>query len=175
MAQKLVSNHGLHPTEQRDRNYFRSIYFREPGGVLFEIATDIPGFAVDEPVATLGRDLKLPSFLEAQRKQILKHVRKAAYTRTETCTDRVRGPSNSQKKIPCQVPSARVPSSKSGTRTCWPMNDARMCVGAFSSPSSTCRHGQSAGTIRSRAASKSLATIGSACSLIVTPAVVCGT
>ena len=70
MAQKLVANHGLHPTEQRDRNYFRSIYFREPGGVLFEIATDIPGFAVDEPVATLGRDLKLPSFLEAQRKQI---------------------------------------------------------------------------------------------------------
>ncbi len=70
MAQKLVSNHGLHPTEQRDRNYFRSIYFREPGGVLFEIATDIPGFAVDEPVATLGRDLKLPSFLEQHRKQI---------------------------------------------------------------------------------------------------------
>ncbi|MGY3648436.1 glyoxalase family protein [Bradyrhizobium sp. LM4.3] len=70
MAQKLVSNHGLHPTEQRDRNYFRSIYFREPGGVLFEIATDIPGFAVDEPVATLGHDLKLPSFLEAQREQI---------------------------------------------------------------------------------------------------------
>lgn len=70
MAERLVSNHGLHPTEQRDRNYFRSIYFREPGGVLFEIATDIPGFAVDEPVATLGRDLKLPSFLEAHRKQI---------------------------------------------------------------------------------------------------------
>src|SRR4029079_8952286 len=70
MAQKLASDHGLHPTEQRDRNYFRSIYFREPGGVLFEIATDVPGFAVDEPVATLGRDLKLPSFLEAQRKQI---------------------------------------------------------------------------------------------------------
>ena len=70
MAQKLVGNHGLHPTEQRDRNYFRSIYFREPGGVLFEIATDIPGFAVYEPVATLGRDLKLPGFLEPHRKQI---------------------------------------------------------------------------------------------------------
>ncbi|MEZ2145213.1 ring-cleaving dioxygenase [Bradyrhizobium sp. DN5] len=70
MAERLVNNHGLHPTEQRDRNYFRSIYFREPGGVLFEIATDIPGFAVDEPVATLGRDLKLPSFLEQHRKQI---------------------------------------------------------------------------------------------------------
>lgn len=70
MAQRLINNHGLHPTEQRDRNYFRSVYFREPGGVLFEIATDIPGFAVDEPVATLGRELKLPGFLEPQRKQI---------------------------------------------------------------------------------------------------------
>lgn len=70
MAQALVSNHGLHPTEQKDRNYFRSVYFREPGGVLFEIATDIPGFAVDEPVETLGRDLKLPSFLEPHRKEI---------------------------------------------------------------------------------------------------------
>lgn len=70
MAQQLVDKHGLHPTEQRDRNYFRSIYFREPGGVLFEIATDIPGFAVDEPVETLGRDLKLPAFLEQHRKEI---------------------------------------------------------------------------------------------------------
>ncbi len=70
MAERLVSNHGLHPTEQKDRNYFRSIYFREPGGVLFEIATDIPGFAVDEPVETLGRELKLPSFLESHRKEI---------------------------------------------------------------------------------------------------------
>jgi glyoxalase family protein len=70
MAQRLIERHGLHPTEQRDRNYFRSIYFREPGGVLFEIATDIPGFAVDEPVAELGRSLKLPAFLEPHRKQI---------------------------------------------------------------------------------------------------------
>jgi glyoxalase family protein len=70
MAQKLVSNHGLHPAEQRDRNYFRSIYFREPGGVLFEIATDIPGFAVDEPVESLGHALKLPAFLERHRKEI---------------------------------------------------------------------------------------------------------
>ena len=53
-----------------DRNDFRSIYFREPGGVLFEIATDAPGFAVDEPVEALGRDLKLPNFLEPRRKEI---------------------------------------------------------------------------------------------------------
>jgi len=70
MAATLVDQHGLHPTDQKDRNYFRSIYFREPGGILFEIATDIPGFAVDEPAATLGRDLKLPKFLEARRKDI---------------------------------------------------------------------------------------------------------
>jgi glyoxalase family protein len=72
MAKKLVSQHGVHPTDQRDRNYFRSIYFREPGGVLFEIATDIPGFSVDEPVASLGSALKLPPFLESRRREIEK-------------------------------------------------------------------------------------------------------
>jgi glyoxalase family protein len=66
----LVKEHGLQPTHQLDRQYFRSVYFREPGGILFEIATDAPGFAVDEPVATLGRDLKLPPFLEGRRKEI---------------------------------------------------------------------------------------------------------
>jgi glyoxalase family protein len=49
---------------------FRSIYFPEPGGILFEIATEIPGFAVDEPTETLGRDLKLPKFFESQRSEI---------------------------------------------------------------------------------------------------------
>jgi glyoxalase family protein len=72
MARKLVTQHDLRPTEQRDRNYFRSVYFREPGGVLFEIATDIPGFAVDEPVASLGGSLKLPAFLEPHRREIEK-------------------------------------------------------------------------------------------------------
>lgn len=70
MRRKLVEEHALHVTEQLDRNYFRSIYFREPGGVIFEIATDEPGFAVDESVETLGQALKLPSFLEAQRSEI---------------------------------------------------------------------------------------------------------
>jgi glyoxalase family protein len=70
MSEKLIRNHARHPTEQKDRMYFRSIYFREPGGVLFEIATDIPGFAVDEPVEALGRDLQLPKFLEPRRKEI---------------------------------------------------------------------------------------------------------
>lgn len=70
MAAKLARDHGTHVTEQKDRNYFRSVYFREPGGVLFEIATDVPGFAVDEPAATLGRELKLPKFLESRRGEI---------------------------------------------------------------------------------------------------------
>jgi glyoxalase family protein len=70
LARKVVENHGVATTDQKDRNYFRSIYFREPGGVLFEIATDQPGFTVDEPAATLGRDLKLPRFLEARRRDI---------------------------------------------------------------------------------------------------------
>ncbi len=60
MVEKLAENHGIRTTEQIDRNYFRSVYFREPGGVLFEIATDEPGFAVDEPQAELGRSLRLP-------------------------------------------------------------------------------------------------------------------
>ena len=70
MAAKLVQHHGLHTTEQTDRQYFRSIYFREPGRVLFEIATDLPGFAVDEPLQSLGQALKLPPFLEGCRAEI---------------------------------------------------------------------------------------------------------
>ncbi len=57
-------------TQILDRQYFKSIYFREPGGVLFEIATDAPGFDVDEPLLELGRQLKLPPWLEPDRDQI---------------------------------------------------------------------------------------------------------
>lgn len=53
-----------------ERFYFRSLYFREPGGNLFELATDGPGFAVDEPAATMGEALSLPPFLESRRAQI---------------------------------------------------------------------------------------------------------
>ncbi|MBZ6079262.1 ring-cleaving dioxygenase [Microvirga puerhi] len=70
MVQRLAEHHGIRTTEQRDRNYFRSVYFREPGGILFEIATDEPGFAVDEPKERLGHELKLPRFLESRRRQI---------------------------------------------------------------------------------------------------------
>ena len=61
---------GLRPTEVLDRKYFRSIYFRLPDGLLFEIATDPPGFAVDEPVDALGESLALPEWLEAERATI---------------------------------------------------------------------------------------------------------
>ena len=70
MVRKLIQDHHLRTTEQKDRNYFRSVYFREPGRVLFEIATDPPGFAVDESPDSLGEALKLPPFLEARRAAI---------------------------------------------------------------------------------------------------------
>src|SRR5215203_6293416 len=53
-----------------DRFYFRSLYFREPNGILFEIATDGPGFTIDEPLETLGENLALPPFLEGKRASI---------------------------------------------------------------------------------------------------------
>jgi glyoxalase family protein len=61
---------GLNVTPIIDRQYFQSIYFREPGGVLFEIATDPPGFTIDEPLMELGRALQLPPWLEPDRATI---------------------------------------------------------------------------------------------------------
>ncbi|PAP76116.1 ring-cleaving dioxygenase [Rubrivirga marina] len=58
-----------------DRYYFRSLYFREPGGVLFELATDGPGFAVDEDAETLGEQVALPPFLESRREQIVANLK----------------------------------------------------------------------------------------------------
>ncbi len=62
--------YGLHSTDVIDRFYFRSIYFQVPGGILFEIATDEPGFATDEPLEALGERLALPPFLEPRRAEI---------------------------------------------------------------------------------------------------------
>ena len=62
---------GLHPIEQINRCCFRSVYFRAPGGVLFEIATDDPGFTVDEPKETLGNAIKLPPWCESRRAEIV--------------------------------------------------------------------------------------------------------
>ncbi|WP_205195500.1 ring-cleaving dioxygenase [Chitinophaga sp. Cy-1792] len=67
---QILEDRGLHVTAQLDRKYFRSVYFREPGGVLFELATDQPGFTVDEPVQELGTHLMLPEQFEAQRAEI---------------------------------------------------------------------------------------------------------
>jgi glyoxalase family protein len=58
---------GLRPTPPQDRKYFRSVYFRMPDGILVELATDGPGFLVDEPRETLGQGLSLPPWLEADR------------------------------------------------------------------------------------------------------------
>jgi glyoxalase family protein len=68
--QARLNGVGYHVSEVRDRQYFRSIYYREHGGVLFEIATDVPGFAIDEPAASLGTALKLPPQFERARSQI---------------------------------------------------------------------------------------------------------
>lgn len=65
-----ISSAGFRVTDVMDRNYFHSIYFRERGGVLFEIATDTPGFAIDEPVESLGETLKLPEWYEPNREII---------------------------------------------------------------------------------------------------------
>jgi glyoxalase family protein len=68
--QRSLAIAGFGVTEVKDRQYFHSIYFRSPGGVLFEVATDAPGFLYDEPVAELGQSLKLPPWLESRRAEI---------------------------------------------------------------------------------------------------------
>ena len=70
---------GVQVTEVRDRQYFKSIYFREPGGVLFEVATIEPGFLVDEDLRTLGRDLKLPPWEEPHRQEIENRLPQITY------------------------------------------------------------------------------------------------
>jgi glyoxalase family protein len=65
-----LSEVGLRPTEMQDRKYFRSIYFRMPDGILIEIATDGPGFLVDEPAESLGQGLSLPPWLEEERETL---------------------------------------------------------------------------------------------------------
>lgn len=71
--QEEIAKH-LEVTPVMDRTYFRSIYFREPGGVLFELATDPPGFAFDEPLESLGEELRIPAWLETKRAYIEKHL-----------------------------------------------------------------------------------------------------
>lgn len=68
--QKAVQELGISTTEVIDRFYFKSVYFRIPAGILFEIATDSPGFTADESLEDLGKEIALPPFLEPYRKQI---------------------------------------------------------------------------------------------------------
>lgn len=70
---------GYKVTEIRDRQYFKSIYFREPGGVLFEVATLEPGFLIDEELRNLGRDLKLPPWEEPHRQEIENRLPQVTY------------------------------------------------------------------------------------------------
>ena len=65
-----IESRGFAITPVIDRQYFHSVYFREPGGVLFEVATDGPGFAIDEAVSELGTHLKLPPMYESNRTRI---------------------------------------------------------------------------------------------------------
>lgn len=70
---------GVGVTDVRDRCYFTSIYFREPGGVLYEVATMKPGFAVDEPIGMLGQALKLPPWEEPNRPSIERNLARVSY------------------------------------------------------------------------------------------------
>lgn len=66
---ELLNEKGFQPTEIKDRNYFKALYFHEEGGILFEIATDQPGFTVDEELSELGTKLMLPSWFESKREE----------------------------------------------------------------------------------------------------------
>lgn len=72
IIQQQLAESGYSITPVQDRNYFHSIYFREPGGILFEVATNPPGFAIDEPVSELGQTLKLPPQYETRRASLVK-------------------------------------------------------------------------------------------------------
>ena len=77
--QRSLASAGVNVTDIRDRTYFRSIYFREPGGVLFEVATMQPGFTFDEPLPALGRGLKLPEWEEPHRESIERNLAAVTY------------------------------------------------------------------------------------------------
>jgi glyoxalase family protein len=81
-----ATRHGAHPTQVIDRHYFKSIYFREPSGVLFELATPSPGFTIDEPLETLGEKLSIPPRLEELRPQIEATVKPLVNPRTAART-----------------------------------------------------------------------------------------
>jgi len=85
--QRELARHGLSVTPVRDRQYFHSIYFREPGGVLFEIATDPPGFAIDEDPDHLGEALRLPPQHEHLRERLERSLTPLSNPRVTTTAD----------------------------------------------------------------------------------------
>ena len=93
-----VTKAGLHPTEVIDRKYFESVYFREPGGVLFELATFAPGFAVDEMPEQLGEELQLPEQHEHMREELEATLTPLVNPRHQSASSRARaappGPAN---------------------------------------------------------------------------------
>ena len=113
-----VSALGYNVTPVLDRNYFRSIYFREPGGVLFEIATDPPGFAVDEDPKQLGEHLKLPPWLETRREQARRGTPPPAAFRRERAHERPTSVSSTASSPATTSPARRSCSctARAGTR-----------------------------------------------------------
>jgi glyoxalase family protein len=87
-----LSDAGQFVTPRKDRQYFQSIYFREPGGILFEIATDGPGFTVDESIEELGSELRLPSWLEDDRERIEAELPPLNAGRRDELGDATHGP-----------------------------------------------------------------------------------
>lgn len=71
---KKLDQHNYRHTEWKDRNYFHSIYYREPGTVMFELATNGPGFTVDEPLDALGQEIQIPPFYEDRRDELTKDL-----------------------------------------------------------------------------------------------------
>lgn len=81
--QNYIRDSGFHVTPIQDRNYFNAIYFREHGHILFEIATDPPGFTIDEPYETMGEQLMLPEQYEASRKQLEENLQRVEVRNVE--------------------------------------------------------------------------------------------
>jgi len=102
-----IANDGMSITGQFDRQYFRSMYFREPGGVLLELATDAPGFAVDEPVEHLGESLKLPPWLEQARPAIVRTLPSLDQRDTPRSSATIRAPAGPTSYVHRYIPPER--------------------------------------------------------------------
>jgi len=96
---KIIINTGLDATPVIDRTYFHSVYFREPGGILFEIATDPPGFMVDQKEEELGQKLLLPEWLEPDRKYLEKVLPKISTPSLDKFSSPSLSPSDQTSKL----------------------------------------------------------------------------